>query len=57
MLYIRYKYRQGRKIGVMTKLKISQHDPTKNQGWTPEGEAVPAPHVAPVMLLLLQNQW
>jgi len=39
------------------KLKIEQHKPHQKPGensGSPEGLAVPAPHVTPIMLLLIQ---
>jgi len=39
------------------KLAMEQYEPYKNLGWTPQGQAVPVPRVAPVLLLLLQTRW
>jgi len=45
---------------VHRKLKIEQHEPHLKLGMisgAPEGYAVTAPHVIPVVLLLLQTRW
>jgi hypothetical protein len=41
------------------KLKIEQHEPQQNRGELrcSEGRTIPAPHVAPVVLLLLITAW
>jgi len=50
------KWTKGQTTINTSLLRNLNMNPTENRGWTREGLAVPAPHVAPVMLLLRRHE-